>query len=110
MNDLNLIKYIGLLLLVTTTGLILASCMDEGPPVLPGLEKSTLSVITYPEQATVLLNNKILNNNRAYLRRSPVFGESLIHGGLTGRMHSICRVALSLFKDLKGDKMRRNFS
>jgi len=63
MNDLNLIKYIGLLLLVTTTGLILASCMDEGPPVLPGLEKSTLSVITYPEQATVLLNNKILNKS-----------------------------------------------
>lgn len=39
--------------------LILVSCEEEGPPVLPGLVKSTLSVTTQPPNANIIINNRI---------------------------------------------------
>ncbi|QOJ27472.1 MAG: PEGA domain-containing protein [Ignavibacteriales bacterium] len=38
--------------------LIFVSCEEEGPPVLPGLVKSTLSVATQPPNATIVINNR----------------------------------------------------
>lgn len=45
-------------LLIVSSAAIFISCKEEGAPVLPGLVKSTLAVVTYPSNATILLNNK----------------------------------------------------